>query len=1035
MIQRARGAARRASTADSNRRIGDSPSVADHVVIERTTGELVGRARAGFVGARAEVHVLGPVRVVDDGRDLGVDRPLERAALVRLALARGVPVPDGRLVADLWGEEELPRPIERLRVLISRLRAALGEHGAAVTRSPSGYRTTVSVADLIAAEAAAAQMHAAHRAGQHATVRSAAEAALRMWRGPALADLTSAPFAVAESTRLDQWRLGLTVARLDATLHLGSGAEIATELAGLVREHPQHEPLARLHALTLYRTGSQADALERLHRLRRVLSDELGVDPTPETAELELRILRHDPSLRAPRMTYAVDLSDASADTACPVPADAFIGRRQELAAVVDSLRRPCVVTLMGGPGSGKTRLALEAARGVAAAGRSVVFVELAPLQRRDTINQAIAAAVDAAPEGCEEAVTAALTRAILVLDNAEHVTYEIRAITAALSARVPGLTCLVTSQRALGLPRETLIRIGALDRAAGLELFAERAMCPTTAADRSDMVAVCAAVDWLPLGIELAAGMTRTFTISQLAQRIDGRIRLRMGSRRIAGGARHSSLRAALDWSHELLDPSEQAVLRRLSVFAGGFGLEAAEWVVPCTVVEKADVAPALAGLVDRGLATVLVDSADRRFLLLETVRDYASTLLTAAGEAPIARRRHLEWCMDLLCAASDGADSAASIAAVFTEWSNVLDALEHAAGSPWARSGLQLAMAMHKPWVARGWHQEASQHFEALIDAAATADERANALNSHAFHLMMLGRFDESARLWATADETADGLGDDALSLDIRYHRGIVDIERGRLGAAVAILEAGERHASRIGDRTRTASFANAGGTAQLFAGLAESSLESFGRAIRFDRESKDERGLARGLSNRATALVALGRLAEALVAAEESDSYADRWEDRKILSLNELVRAAVALAADGLDDAETHCRAAQSCLSHEISTADIDLADVLLRKGELSAAKALLNNVYEHVVPSGMLWLAARPVSAALAVALGDREAAAVLVGQTTGQYARSGFGWPRYVDRLHDVQRQLAASRPRAHSATLSVQPLAVLRQQF
>ncbi|MFI6044247.1 AfsR/SARP family transcriptional regulator [Nocardia sp. NPDC051321] len=626
---------------------------------------------------------------MNGGRIVGVDRPLEQAALIRLALARGVPVPDGRLVADLWGAADLPRPIQRLRVLISRLRTALGEHGAAVTRSPSGYQTTVAVADLIAAEAAAAQLHAAQRAGRYAAVRSAAEAALRCWRGPTLVDVTAAPFAHAESARLDQWRLDLTVARLDAALHLGSGAEIATELAALVHEHPQHEPLARLSALTLYRTGSQAAALDRLHRLRRELADELGVDPT-ETAELELRILRHDPTLQPPRAAQPVEIAVTAADATCPMPTDAFIGRRRELAAVVDSLRRPAVVTLLGGPGSGKTRLALEAARRVAASGRRAVFVELASVQRRDTIDQAIAVAVGAAPEGRPEAVCAALAGAVLVLDNVEHIIYEVGVIIETLAARVRGLTVLITSQRALESPMEILIRIGALDHAVGLELFAERAMCPIMPAELSDVTAVCAAVDWLPLGIELAAGMTRTFTISQLAQRIDGRIRLLMGSRRTVGSSRHSSLRAALDWSHELLDPSEQAVLRRISVFAGAFGLEAAESIVPGGILEKADVAMVLAVLVDRGLATVLVDGAERRFLLLETVRDYASAKLAAAGEASIVRQRHVEWCLDLVRAAGDEPDSAASVAAVFTEWSNVLDALEHAAGSPWARSGL---------------------------------------------------------------------------------------------------------------------------------------------------------------------------------------------------------------------------------------------------------------------------------------------------------------------------------------------------------
>ncbi|QIS12906.1 hypothetical protein F5544_25255 [Nocardia arthritidis] len=245
-----------------------------------------------------QVNILGPVLIIGAGS--AVDRPLERAVLVRLTLAGGAPVPDRRLAADLWGDGELNRPIERLRVLVSRLRSALGPHRGAVQRTQAGYRTTLPVGDLRAAETAAERMYAARRAGQPAVVRAAADAALRLWRGPALADLLWAPFAAAEADRLAQWRLELAVAGLEAALCLGSGSELLREFGILAGEHPLHEPLARLHAAALYRAGSQLDALDRLRALRRGLTEQFGVEPAPETGELELRILRHDPTLRSP---------------------------------------------------------------------------------------------------------------------------------------------------------------------------------------------------------------------------------------------------------------------------------------------------------------------------------------------------------------------------------------------------------------------------------------------------------------------------------------------------------------------------------------------------------------------------------------------------------------------------------------------------------------------------------------------------------------------------------------------------------------
>ncbi|WP_084654998.1 AfsR/SARP family transcriptional regulator [Nocardia altamirensis] len=991
-----------------------------------TLGDFGSRSGYGAAPDAAEVQILGPVRVVDGDRDVGVDRPLERAALVRLALARGTPVSDGQLAVDLWGDGELNRPAARLRVLISRLRAALGTHGHAVVRSPAGYWTTVAVGDLLAAESAAERMHAARRAGDHAAVRSAADAALRCWRGPALADLMSAPFASAEAARLSEWRLSLVVAGLEATLQLGSGVEMATELATLVSEHPLHEPLARLYALMLYRTGSQADALDRLGRLRRTLSEELGVDPTPETAELELRILRHDSSLQPPRLRYAaaIDSAKRTAITGHSAANDTFVGRRRELADVLDGLEQRGVVTVVGGPGSGKSRLALEVAQRVADSGVPVVSVELTPMHRKDSLYRAIAVAVagDAGPETCREWVTGALSGALLLLDNAEHMVDELTVTLAGLMAQVPGLTVLVTSRRKLEFPGAVSLRVGPLDEAAGLELFAERALRPVPAGEQPELAAVCAAVDWLPLGIELAAGLTSTSSIPQLAQRIDERIRLLMDGRREAGDDRHVGLRAVLDCSYALLDPLEQAVLRRISVFAGGFALESAEWVVPSGRLEKDDVAPALARLVDRGLVAVSMDAGTRRFSLRETVRDYASTMLVEAGERASTRQQHVAWCLELVRAADDaGPDSAT--AAAFAEWPNVLEALEYSAGAPWEHLGLELAVAMHTPWKERGRYRDAIRHFEALITAAAaTPAERANALSKYAFHLLMADRLDESAEVFGKAGELAATMDDDGLVLEICYYRGIVDIKRGQLGAAVATLEAGEMHARRNGDRKRMPLFANASGAAELFAGLPDAGIANIERAIKLHEESGNDHELARALNNRAAALLALGRSADALAAADESDncvrrsgSYAKRVDERRVLSHNELIRAAVELAANRLDNAERHCRTAQSFLNGGISMADIDLAWVLIRKGELAEARSLLDKVYAHVMPGGIQWLAVRPVSAALALATGEAETAALLVGQTTGYYARSGFGWQRHVDRLRDVQQQLASRR--------------------
>ncbi|MEV5838402.1 BTAD domain-containing putative transcriptional regulator [Nocardia sp. NPDC052112] len=1080
-----------------------------------------------------DVLVLGPVQVRAGEDDLTIDRPLERALLVRLALAGGVPVPDGRLAEDLWGAD-VERPVQRLRVVVSRLRAALGTHARVIGRTPAGYHARVTAADLSTAEAAAQRLYAARRAGDHAAVAAAAREALGLWRGAALADLRGVPYAAAEGDRLDDWRLSLSVAGLEANLELGAAGEVVTELTGLVSRYPLHEPLSGLLALALYRTGRQVDALDRLARLRRNLAEELGVDPAPETAALELRILDHDPTLRsgnaAPIVAAPVD-ADAGTETATaathpdPVvsaPVTSFIGRGREFDTLGARLVGPGLTTLVGVAGSGKSRLAAELARAAANSGRPVAFVELAPLARAEDVLPAVLAVLEAnglaedvsidpdaplpgivaalgtseippargasgvpadapAPTGSvardasgdrsdsgtranagppngsdvrggsgtrgdSRALDAAQARdgsspqsdlegsassnsaptgenarraVLLVLDNAEHLIESV----AELATAVASSSVLVTSQRALGVPGESVYPLGPLERGNGVALFTERAGLHglVTVGEREELVRICAAVDWLPLGIELAAGLTRTLTISQLAQRIDDRVRLLVGGARDAGGGRHTSLRVALDWSYELLAQREQAVLRRLGVFAGGCTLEAAEAVTPGDGADLAigDIAPAVADLVNRSLVTVQNYGATRRFVLLETVRDYALAQLAQTREADPLRARHVDWCLDLVRKIGEPDDfaTAEAVAAVFAEWPNILAALEHAPGTPRAAAGLRLATAMHVPWLARAWFREARRHYGALIeslpaaaDSAMPADpepdapaatvppaELARALSHYGFHTLMTGDFDSAAAQLARASELAAPLDDIELAQTVRYYQGIVDIERARLLEAVERLREGERLAVRV---TQASSFADALGTALLYSGDAAGALAAYQRSTEVDRANDDEHSLSRGLSNQAKALLDLGRTEDALAMVEESDRYARRLDDRQILPLNDLTRAAVALAAGQLDAAESYCRTA---LDHEeeAGLARLELADVLIAKGELEEAAALLAE-HDTAAPGGVPALAARAIEVALRHARGDSDPESV--ERIRSAYRTSGFGWQRYLNRL-------------------------------
>lgn len=486
------------------------------------------------------------------------------------------------------------------------------------------------------------------------------------------------------------------------------------------------------------------------------------------------------------------------------------------MATVAARVSVPGLTTVVAVAGAGKSRLAVEIARIAARAGRTVVFVELAPLRRAEDVPHAVSAALEASglavtdkragadPVAAMTAAVHGLDRPLLVIDNAEHLVEPLAELAAALLGHgenfggTTGPSLLVTSQRPLGLSGESVYPLGPLDRGVAVALFAQRAGLDRllTAQERSQLVTICAAVDWLPLGIELAAGLTRVLTISQLARRIDDRVRLLVGGPRDAVAGRHSSLRMALDWSHELLDDRERMVLRGLGVFAGGCTLEAAESVIPDGKLEIGDIAPALAHLVNRSLVTVHADGENRRFLLLETVRDYAQTQLARAGETEAARSRHLDWCRELVRDIGEPEDfaDAADVAAVFAEWANISAALENSSGTPRAADGLRLALDMHVPWLARAWFREARRHYDALVDApGVTTAERAHALSHNGFHALMVGSLDTAAELLDRAEQLAEPSDDEDLAQTVRYYRGIVDIERCKLPEAVARLREG--------------------------------------------------------------------------------------------------------------------------------------------------------------------------------------------------------------------------------------------------
>ena len=398
------------------------------------------------------------------------------------------------------------------------------------------------------------------------------------------------PFAPAEIARLEEEHLAALELRVQADLAAGRHAELVAELGRLTREHPLRE---RLHAhlmLALYRSGRQADALEAYQHARGMLVEQLGIEPGDELTELQQAILAHDPALGAPAGTRAV-----LGDGRLPRVPNRTIGRERQLATIADRLRegRVPLLTLTGPGGVGKTRLAIEAGRTVEPDfPDGACFVPLAALSRVEDVPMATVRALGTVildGESAERAVHRFLAarRLLLVVDNCEHLP-RLSAIVGGILESCPGVTVLATSREPLDLRAEERYPVPPLSLPAGsgdaVALFAERARAhdPDLALDGGTEAAIseiCTRLDGLPLAIELAAARCSLLTPIEIALRLDAALGA-LGTGARDAPARHRTLRATIDWSHDLLDDEEQTCFARFAVFAGGATVEAVEAV-----------------------------------------------------------------------------------------------------------------------------------------------------------------------------------------------------------------------------------------------------------------------------------------------------------------------------------------------------------------------------------------------------------------------------------------------------------------------
>jgi len=558
-----------------------------------------------------------------------------------------------------------------------------------------------------------------------------------LWRGDPLADFAYENFASGAITRLSESRLALIEERLDIELQLGRHQRAIIQLEEVVATHPLREGFRGLLMLALYRAGRQADALRIFQEGRRLLGEELGLDPGPELRRLESAILTHDPSLTPPAASTPATANGAGSHSGIPQALTPLVGRDAELRDLRGLIAEHRFITLVGPGGVGKTRLALEVGR-AAAEGLSFggCLVELAPVGDPAGVPAAIAAALDL-PDPNRLAEMIGDRDLLLVLDNCEHVITAAAEVAEGLLRRCPGLRLLATSREGLRVGGETIWPVPPLVPDDAVRLFLARAQASGATIDLADnqhevITDICTRLDGLPLAIELAAARIRAFPIAQIATRLNDRFRLLTGGSRTAL-PRQQTLRAVVDWSYELLFEDEQRIFERLAVFPGGCDLATAEAVGADEALASADVADHLRALVDKSLVIAVPVGGGLRFTQLQTLAQYGRERLTERGDAVRIRNamaKHFAQLCAQSAAAFTGDKQRAWLTAMDEEHDNLRAALDWAVANDDAETALMIAGGAAWPHWLTGMVVEGRRWLDDAFTCGGEADERTRAL-----------------------------------------------------------------------------------------------------------------------------------------------------------------------------------------------------------------------------------------------------------------------------------------------------------------
>ncbi|MEU4270949.1 BTAD domain-containing putative transcriptional regulator [Streptomyces sp. NPDC026092] len=852
--------------------------------MDRANGPRVPEQRAPSTGPGVVGHddvgqdlrfgVLGPVRAWRDGEALPSGSPQQRALLAALLLRDGRTATAGELIDGIWGDEPPSQALAAVRTYASRLRKILNP--GVLTSESGGYaiRTAHSGAlDLNVAQDLAAEAEKLRVAGDRAAARSRLNKALGLWDGEALASVPG-PYAETQRTRLEEWRLQLLETRLDLDLEAGAHAEAVSELTALTAAHPLRERLRELLMLALYRSGRQAEALAVYADTRRLLADELGVDPNPELSRLQQRILRADAELARP-VEESAPAPTVARPAQLPATVPDFTGRTSFVRELGDQLATAegsvmAVSALAGIGGVGKTTLAVH----VAHEARphfpdGQLYVDLqgagsrwaAPETVLGAFLRALGTPDSAIPDSLEE--RAALYRSTLdgrrvlvLLDNARDAA-QVRP----LLPGTAGCAALVTSRiRMVDLAGAHLVDLDVMSPEEALQLFTRIVGEERVSTEREAALDVVAACGFLPLAIRIAASRLaarRTWTVAVLAAKLaDERRRL---DELQAGDL---AVKATFELGYGQLEPAQARAFRLLGLADGpDISLAAAAAVLDLELHTTEDL---LEALVDTSL---LESAAPGRYRYHDLVRLYARACAERDEEPPTEREKALSRLLDFYLS------TAARVYAIERPGDRLVDHLE-----PTEYEGLVFT-DRHD---AQDWlYREANCLLACVRQSAGTAGTLRRAVD-----LLWAGiDLGESGANSKQYESAAAALRDAARQFSDEYAEGRAYMSLTNVRTHTGRFDEADRdaaHAARLATKTSDALTlpwaANARGIIAVYQTRQTDGERYLTTAIEGFRADGNNPGEASALCNLSRIHLAMGRVASAVSLAEQGIAIYD-------------------------------------------------------------------------------------------------------------------------------------------------------------